>query len=260
MSSFLVDRYFLVPLQLILPQNNILSRLLLRCLKKITSLITRKTQLHRLVLSEHPDTPYYFNLLFRHRPVSILEKKVPLDLLPKVIRLQEVTTEYQKFKEEFLERCKSMEGIDFLLEEIKKEATKLMGKGGEWDWTDLGFQGSDPKTDVRSTGIASLHHFRFLLNTHPETITRALTTPYSISFACIVINCTAYLRDLLMRDSDRMNYFMLSSCGKDFKFDERLGEAVNEMLVLLEDEWARQQPADIMGFPSVFTSVKQLFP
>lgn len=149
-----------------------------------------------------------------------------------------------------------MEGIDVILGDIRKEADALLEEG--WDWMDLGFQGSDPKTDVRSTGVASLHHLLFLLRNHPDTVLRGLSMPYSISFACVVINCTAYLRDLLMRDNDRMNYFMLTGNLKDF--DVRLGEGVYEMLVILEKEWTRQEPADIMGFPSVFTSVKQLFP
>lgn len=255
---FLIDKYFLIPLQRILPLNPIFH-LLLRALKGITHLLTRKTQLHRLLLSSSaPDTLYYFHLLFLHTPMAVLEKKVPLDLLPKIVQLQNELARYDAFKSAFLESCKSMNGIDGLLEEIREVVRK---EGIRMDsWMDMGFQGEDPRTDVRSTGIASLQHLLFLLKTHPETVQAALAMPYSISFACIVINCTAYLRDLLSKDNDCMNYYMLNQAKETILYEVRLGEAINTLLNHLNEEWNRKQPQDIMGFPAVFSTVKKLFP
>lgn len=253
---FLIDRYFLVPLQFILPQQFALSRLLLRALKGITHLFTRKTQLHRLLLSPHPDKLYYYRLLFKDSPMAVLEKKVPMDLLPRVVDYQNSLEKYEVFKRHFVDQCRSTEGIDDLLEGIREAARE---KGIRFEsWMDLGFQGEDPKTDVRSTGIAALHHLLYLIRQYPQTIRVGLNSPYSISFACIVINCTAYLRDLLGSNADRMNYFMLY--GEEIRdYEPRLAEGVNIMLAILEEEWTRLQPRDIMGFPAVFAIVKQHF-
>lgn len=58
---------------------------------------------------------------------------------------------------------------EILLKSIYKKLTKepncrLIGN----HWVDIGFQGSDPKTDIRGAGVLGLIHVLFFIETYPE--------------------------------------------------------------------------------------------
>jgi hypothetical protein len=59
---------------------------------------------------------------------------------------------------------------EILLKSIYKKLTKeencrLIGH----HWVDIGFQGSDPKTDIRGAGVLGLIHMLFFIDVYPQT-------------------------------------------------------------------------------------------
>lgn len=255
---FIIDRYLILPLESLLADSNFLVPFL----KHLTHFISGKSQLERLLLSEASDTIYYFHTYLRRgRSFNILEKKITnVKLLSKLTSFIEKSDELSDFKVHFKQLCQQeqpQEQIEEKLNDLEGKLSPLMTLN---DWSDFGFQGKNPITDLRSTGIASLINLCHLVKYHPKIILEGMKCGYSISFACIGINCTAYLRDLLL--SNKLDYHLLlnrnDGNGRDKMF--MVNELFASMMLMVEKEWKLQNPPDIMGFPAVFSKVKFDFP
>ena len=284
MVSFSVDGLFAIDRVLILPLQSLFPppyTWLVSFFKTIVRFFTRKSQLHRLLESKSFDTLYLFHhRLRRTRPFSILEKKVgdPM-LFPKLMQFVEVSDSFAAFKDHFNELCdqekqlvSNKQNTKQLLEDLKQAVIEngILPKQS-FKWSDLGFQGEDPITDLRSTGIASLLQLTHLVRTNTALANTALSSGYSISFACIAINCTAFLRDCLLKKGNESPKFVLDKYllvryqKSDFQeIDFRqvtswmfyINDLFIRLLELVDEEWRKRNPPNIMGFPSVFAQVK----
>jgi hypothetical protein len=278
-GSFAIDRLLLLPLQSIFPPYNCLVSLL----KKVLHFFTRKSQLQRLLESSAKDSLFIFHhRLRRARSFSELEKKVgDPALCSKLMQFVEVSDSFSRFKEYFSDLCDQKKQLEINEAETKKLLAGLKELVIEkeilsresFTWSDLGFQGENPISDLRSTGIASVLQITKLLDVNPELVKTALLSGYSISFACIAINCTAFLRDCLLGKGEFPKfpldrYLLIKYQKSDFmEFDFRQDGAwmlyMNILFILMlemvDREWKKQNPSNIMGFPAVFSQVKKDF-
>lgn len=140
------------------------------------------------------------------------------------------------------------------------------------DWSDIGFQGLDPSTDLRGMGILGLYQLVYLSKCHPNiscNILRESNHPTRYyPFAATGINITAFVTDML--DSTRFYSRILKKLRKydlqdmhSFKAKEIesdglvfINELYCEVFVTFNNMWVDKNPSNIFAFPSIFEEVK----
>ena len=153
------------------------------------------------------------------------------------------------------------------------------------DWQTLGFQGSDPATDFRSSGefgLRVLHHFASRYGAHGQAIIRATELPYKgYPLALALMHTALFTRQLLVdhqldacfpsppksaagveRDDvdghqgrGRAEY-MYSDCEAVAQGLTALCDIASRLLLLFDDAWADAKPASVMEFEPVFSQFK----
>ncbi|XP_055933159.1 ELMO domain-containing protein 2-like [Argiope bruennichi] len=119
-------------------------------------------------------------------------------------------------------------------------------------WTDIGFQGDDPKTDFRGMGVLGLENLLYFATEHSETARHVLLhsnhPTYGYSFAIVGINLTSMAYDLLrnktlqvhfynsVKGKPKMNDFHYVYCYLFYEFDKF---------------WLSEKPRDIMEFSRI---------
>lgn len=78
-------------------------------------------------------------------------------------------------------------------------------------WTTIGFQGNDPKTDFRGMGLLGLENLLFLVEDHTDLSRRILlqskNPAHEYSFAIVGINLTAMIVDLLLKNHLKNHFY-----------------------------------------------------
>lgn len=116
-------------------------------------------------------------------------------------------------------------------------------------WTDIGFQGDDPRTDFRGMGLLGLDNLVFFASEYTEVARHVLShsqhPDYGYSFAIVGINLTSLLYHLLMKgklkshifnavdERPHLDDFHRVYCYVYFEFDKF---------------WLAEKPMDIMEF------------
>ena len=116
-------------------------------------------------------------------------------------------------------------------------------------WKQLGFQSSQPETDFRAMGIASLRQLEaFSKQSACKDIYNKTVKEHWFPFACVGISITAFINSMLE-----------SNC-----IDVHLARDRNYLSVLyarvwsaFDEEWRAARPADVMHFPLVWQDVKE---
>jgi len=159
------------------------------------------------------------------------------------------------------------------------------------DWGLLGFQGDDPATDFRGSGILGLHNLLFLsetFNDHARCMLQESHHPnYWYSFAITGINITKWLRDWLsnryvdlQKADDEISSFrprritltnMESSRVPERLFDffyqtsqqhdilNVLGYIYSYMFYSFHKFWFQCKPSSVMEFPAIAAEFKRTF-
>jgi hypothetical protein len=168
-----------------------------------------------------------------------------------------------------------------LLEELWSNLRPGVSRQGPSDWSELGFQGLDPSTDLRGMGLLGLVQLvYFSARGQGAEAQRVLVVSHHprrfFPLAATGINVTAFVMELFLETRlhraifDRFEAVALldSSSSADGPSTDRLVvdstcEAVHEIYCAVYREFARlweeRDPRDVMAFPDVFGEVKRIF-
>lgn len=98
---------------------------------------------------------------------------------------------------------------------LDRDVDKLDDKSLGAEWIELGFQGEDPTTDFRGTGLLGLLNLHFFVSADPEKSKQILEEAndkrHHYFFACAGINITYKL--LFMLAEERIDIFNFDKCG-----------------------------------------------
>lgn len=116
-------------------------------------------------------------------------------------------------------------------------------------WTSVGFQGDDPRTDFRGMGLLGLDNLVFFATEYTDIARHVLShshhPEYGYSFAIVGINLTSLLYHLLMKgnlkshmynavcERPQLDHFHRAYCYVFFEFDNM---------------WLTEKPSDVMEF------------
>ncbi|GFY05338.1 ELMO domain-containing protein 2 [Trichonephila clavipes] len=119
-------------------------------------------------------------------------------------------------------------------------------------WTEIGFQGDDPKTDFRGMGILGLENLLYFATEHCEAARHVLLHSnhpnYGYSFAIVGINLTSMAYDMLKNQSLQVHFYN-SIKGKPsidhFHF------VYCYLFYEFDKFWLSEKPRDIMEFSRI---------
>lgn len=135
-------------------------------------------------------------------------------------------------------------------------------------WIDIGFQGSDPVTDFRGTGLlglVQLHSFNIGWRAITKEMFKNSANPETWYFFCVTgINITQKLVQSLVRPSSVMeplinlDKYLLRHLG-EFKSQLHFNKAILHLYVcafrLFDEMWTNSRPTNIMNFNQFLSDV-----
>lgn len=142
--------------------------------------------------------------------------------------------------------------LDMLMQlwKVLQPGVTLSGRISK-QWSDIGFQGDDPKTDFRGMGMLGLHDLVYFASKHPESARHALShsnhPQFGYSFAIVGINLTELTLSLLLSGVLK-NHFYNSVSGKPTL--ENLHQVYCHVFCEFDKFWMAEKP-NIMEFGSV---------
>lgn len=163
----------------------------------------------------------------------------------------------------------SNESHEAMLEELwtnlKPDVRRTGGRITK-EWGEIGFQGTDPKSDFRSMGVLSLHQLLFFTSKYPVEAQNALVEsnhptrwyPFSVTG----INITSFIVDLIReRLLDVQVYRLANTTNPDQEDSVSSGvigihEVYCDIFTRFNKLWVDSNPTDVMAFPKIFQSLK----
>ncbi|XP_071126322.1 ELMO domain-containing protein 2-like [Mytilus edulis] len=141
---------------------------------------------------------------------------------------------------------KLMQLWGFLMPDIKLE-TRISKQ-----WTDIGFQGDDPKTDFRGMGMLGLNQLLYISSKYTALSRQILSKSHhptlGFSYAIVGINLTSVLYELLKKQTLRTHFY-------NIKDDKPSLHDFHELYCYMFKEfvtfWFNEKPKDIMEFGRV---------
>lgn len=129
-------------------------------------------------------------------------------------------------------------------------------------WGELGFQGKDPATDLRGSGLAGVACLLFFAENFPDAARRALLQAshpqHWMPFACAGINLTAFLlRDLLGAPDSPAKRPLAPHLLHHGTTPEQLRVVFCYLLVELCDAYSAAAPANVMAFPGIMAAFQE---
>lgn len=116
-------------------------------------------------------------------------------------------------------------------------------------WTDIGFQGDDPRTDFRGMGLLGLDNLVFFASEHTEVARHVLShsqhPEYGYSFAIVGINLTSLLYHLLAKGKLKSHIF---NAVAERPQVEDFHRAYSYVFFEFDKFWLAEKPTDIMEF------------
>ena len=145
------------------------------------------------------------------------------------------------------------------------------------DWTNLGFQGSDPSTDFRGTGMLGLHQLVYFSHHKQQSARHILEESMSTQrsckfpFAITGISITHFIMELFAEDKLHkvvFDYYLSHSyrgdvkggCTEDQVYIENCFNCLNDIYCMIFEEfymlWMVRNPTDIMAFQILFQELQ----
>uniref|UniRef100_A0A8C6TCX6 ELMO/CED-12 domain containing 1 n=1 Tax=Neogobius melanostomus TaxID=47308 RepID=A0A8C6TCX6_9GOBI len=144
--------------------------------------------------------------------------------------------------------CENQEHEEMLLKLWKelRPDTPLSGRISK-QWCEIGFQGSDPKTDFRGMGLLGLHNLINLLF-FPEKIW-SLSCGCRYSFAIVGINMTELTYSLLLSGALKTHLYNVAPELPGLTHFQQT--SVSHLMQEFQRFWVEEDPSDIMEFNRV---------
>lgn len=116
-------------------------------------------------------------------------------------------------------------------------------------WTEIGFQGSDPMTDFRGMGILALHNLVYFA-THYNSLAQQLMKnsyhkEFGYSLAIVAINLTGLTHHLLTSGHLKNHFY---NCVPGQPHIDDLHKVFVYLLYEFDKFWFTEKPADVMQF------------
>lgn len=146
------------------------------------------------------------------------------------------------------------------------------------DWSEIGFQRSDPSTDFRGMGLLGLMQLVYFCECKPNVARSILTVSSDpqkyYPFAITGINITAFLLELLngthlhrlIFDNieklalENAGKFAADGCSSDSEAITSSCNVLNEFYCFIFEEfhnlWQARNPRNVMDFPKIFNELK----
>ncbi|KAJ3438184.1 hypothetical protein M0813_29498 [Anaeramoeba flamelloides] len=122
-------------------------------------------------------------------------------------------------------------------------------------WSKLGFQGKDPATDFRGSGILGLFFLEYFSKKYPEESKKALNDSYGTEsrsfypFSCFGIQLSNELLQNLKK-TDRLDSYLLMKKPELATFFT----LCSELFIKFNQLWKKKNPENLLKFPSLFKS------
>lgn len=138
---------------------------------------------------------------------------------------------------------KLMQLWGFLMPDVKLESR--LSK----QWTDVGFQGDDPKTDFRGMGMLGLNQLLYISTKYTplsrQILSKSHHPTYGFSYAIVGINLTSVLYELLKKETLRTHFYNIKDDKPSLHdFHELYCYMFREFVTF----WFNKKPKDIMEF------------
>jgi hypothetical protein len=145
------------------------------------------------------------------------------------------------------------------------------------DWTELGFQGNDPSTDFRGTGMLGLFQLVYFVEHKTQSaqlvLEESMSTKRSCKFPFVItgISITHFMIDLFSETRLHKVIFdnyvnapfegdVASDAADDPQYVERCFNCINDLYCMIFEEfymlWMVRSPTDIMAFSIIFQELQ----
>ncbi|XP_054707636.1 ELMO domain-containing protein 2-like [Uloborus diversus] len=135
--------------------------------------------------------------------------------------------------------------------ELLKPEEKLQNRISK-QWSSIGFQGDDPKTDFRGMGVLGLENLLYFATEHTDAARHVLLHSnhpvYGYSFAIVGINLTSMAYHLLKDEILKVHFYNTVKgvpCVQDFHF------VYCYLFYEFDKFWLAEKPRDIMEFSRI---------
>ncbi|XP_077984268.1 ELMO domain-containing protein 2-like [Glandiceps talaboti] len=119
-------------------------------------------------------------------------------------------------------------------------------------WSDIGFQGDDPKTDFRGMGMLGLHNLVFFashFNTEArQTLSHSHHPKFGYSLAIVGINITSMACSLLQNGALKVHFYNFSQNMPDVT---HFHQVYCYLLFEFDKFWLKEKPRDVMEFSRI---------
>lgn len=127
--------------------------------------------------------------------------------------------------------------------------TNVPNSANDERWKQLGFQSSQPETDFRGMGIASLKQLEtFSKKSACKYIYNDTVKEYWFPFACVGISITAFISSLL--EDNCLDIYLVGN-------HNYLSVLYTRVWSEFDEAWKKAKPSDVMHFPVVWKDVRQ---
>lgn len=119
-------------------------------------------------------------------------------------------------------------------------------------WTEIGFQGSDPMTDFRGMGILALHNLVYFVTHYNSLAQKLLKNSYhkefGYSLAIVAINLTGVTHHLLINGHLKSHFY--NTVAGQPQIDD-LHKVFVYLICEFDKFWFTERPVDVMQFNAV---------
>ncbi|XP_061608051.1 ELMO domain-containing protein 1 isoform X3 [Phyllopteryx taeniolatus] len=228
-----------------------------RTLKIESSLKYSKNELLQSALSTHPDkvekTIDEIMTLKKINPDTNPQLGISLQAsLLQIVGYRYLVAEVEKLRREPYD-CENAEHEDMLMKLWKelRPDTPLTGRISK-QWCEIGFQGSDPKTDFRGMGLLGLHNLLYFAEHDKATALQmlhdSLLPKHNYSFAIVGINITDLAYSLLVSGALKTHLY---NVAPEMPTLLHLQQTFCYLMQEFHRFWIDEDPGDIMEFNRV---------
>uniref|UniRef100_A0A3B3CYX2 ELMO/CED-12 domain containing 1 n=1 Tax=Oryzias melastigma TaxID=30732 RepID=A0A3B3CYX2_ORYME len=216
-----------------------------------SSLRYSKNELMQSALSIHPDkvekTVDDIMALKKINPDTNPQLSISLQAsLLQIVGYRNLVVEVEKLRREPYD-CENAEHEEMLMKLWKelRPNTPLTSRISK-QWCEIGFQGSDPKTDFRGMGLLGLHNL--LEGSKPEWEQKNFDKAIGYSFAIVGINITDLAYSLLVSGALKTHLY---NVAPEMPNLQHFQQTFCYLMQEFQRFWIEEDPSDIMEFNRV---------
>ncbi|XP_077448847.1 ELMO domain-containing protein 1 isoform X3 [Stigmatopora argus] len=228
-----------------------------RTLKIESSMRYSKKELLQSALSVHPDkvekTIEDIMVLKKINPDTNPQLSISLQSsLLQIVGYRHLLAEVEKLRREPYD-CENAQHEDMLMKLWKelRPDTPLTGRISK-QWCEIGFQGSDPKTDFRGMGLLGLHVLLYFAEHDKaaalQMLHDSLLPKHNFSFAIVGINITDLAYSLLTSGALKTHLY---NVAPEMPTLQHLQQTFCYLMHEFHRFWIEEDPSDIMEFNRV---------